>query len=79
MQPTPSTLPWTSNDFPRAEAPLRSGGTPKAEKMICHGECTVPGLPNRAFSRPEKKPPHNTIGVPTIWLMTVDTLTDGKA
>ena len=78
MQPTPSTLPWTPNDLPRTEAPLRSGGTPKAEVMICPGECRVPGLPNKASSRPEKKPPHNTIGVPTPHLKTVDTPTDGK-
>ena len=79
IQPTPSTLPWNPNDLPRTEAPLRSGGTPKAEVMICPGECRVPGLPKKASSRPEKKRPHNTIGVPAARLKTVDTLTDGKA
>ena len=79
IQPIPSTLPWNPNDLPRTEALLRSGGTPKAEVMICPGECIVPCLPKKVSSRPEKKRPHNTIGVPAARLKTVDTLTDGKA
>ena len=38
------------NPLLKPEAPLRSGGTPKAERKICPRECKVPGLPNKAFS-----------------------------
>ena len=56
-----------------------SSGTPKAEVKICPGECRVPGLPNKASSRPEKKTTtqHGRCADPR--LTTVDALTDGKA
>ena len=54
------TLPWTSTYFQELEAPLKSGGTPRAKANMSPGECRVPGLPNKAFSKPRrnKKPPH---------------------